>query len=288
MRWRKVTEDDLPQLLDFLLPLEEACTSFTSRLRKGNGISLPSRREGVIFIARSPSSNIEGAVLLTSGGVLMPVHAPGSVFTVPETAELLSHLTAYCRSIYCLIGLSSVIQVYETALRTKIDVQIRYHLMRRERTIPLPQNIFPLDIHIHPLTDRDIKRVFPLEQDYQYEEVLVHPTQFSPTSHMAYFRRMARNQEILFATIGREPIAKAGTNAIGFTCSQIGGVFTVTRYRGHGIARSLLIRLLEDIYATDRHAVLFVKQNNDAAIRLYQKLGFSLVDEYRISYTKLD
>jgi predicted GNAT family acetyltransferase len=82
-------------------------------------------------------------------------------------------------------------------------------------------------------------------------------------------------------------VAKAGTNARGFTVDQIGGVFTVEEVRNSGIAFRVMEELLRRIFAEKSTVCLFVKKNNLPALALYGKLGFHVADGYRISYFKV-
>lgn len=300
MHWRKIGDKEFPALLEFILPLEKYCSGFTSRLVSENGPALPPKREALIYAActgtagagdQSPAlrpEQIRGAVLMTSRGMIMPIHQPG--IDLPENAihDIMNTFYRYSHKNYCIIGLSQLVQQYEKALREKIDTRILYHLMHRTDRSPLPRNIFPRGLRMHSLTDKDLESVYPLEVEYQYEEVLVHPERFSPATHLVHFKKQLREQMILFATMNGEPAAKVGTNAIGFGHCQIGGVFTAGQYRRRGISRSLMIRLLEEIHNRGCSAVLFVRKSNKAAVQLYRKLGFDIIGEYQITYTKLD
>ena len=225
---------------------------------------------------------------MTSRGMLMPIHQPDAEFPENSIREIINIFYRYSRKIYCIIGLSQSVRQYESVLRERIDTRIFYHLMHRTNRIPLPRNIFPRGLRLYSLGEEDIESVYPLEVEYQYEEVLVHPERFSPSTHMIHFKKQVREQMILFAKLNGKPAAKAGTNAIGFHHSQIGGVYTAKPHRGMGIARSLMIRLLEEIHNQNRSAVLFVRRSNEPAVHLYRKLGFEIIGEYQITYTKLD
>lgn len=300
MHWRKIGDKEFPALLDFILPLEKYCSGFTSRLISENGPALPPKREALIYAACTGTTasgdqsrdlrpeQIRGAVLMTSRGMIMPVHQPGT--KLPENAirDIMDTFYRYSRKIYCIIGLSQIVQHYEKALREKIDTRILYHLMHRSDSSPLPRNIFPQGLRMNSLNEKDLEAVYPLEVEYQYEEVLVHPERFSPSTHLVHFKKQLREQKILFATLNGEPAAKVGTNAIGFGYCQIGGVYTAKPYRRMGISRSLMIRLLEEIHNRGSSAVLFVRKSNKAAVQLYRKLGFDIIGEYQITYTKLD
>lgn len=300
MYWQKVSEKEFPALIDFLLSLEPYCVGFTSRLRADGSASLPSRRDALIYAlhegtekgdsakSQAGGERIHGAVLMTSRGMMMPVHQPGLKVPAHSINEIMDRFYRYCRKLYCLIGISGTVRQYENALQERIDTRIRYHLMRRYSKIQLPRTIFAEGLRIASLTEKEIKSVYQLEVEYQHEEVLVHPERFSPAAHMVYFRNTVREQFILYAKLDGMAVGKAGTNAIGFHNSQIGGVFTAGPYRGRGIARVLMIRLLEEIHGWGQDAVLFVRKTNKPAVRLYEKLDFDIIGEYQITYTQLD
>jgi len=307
-----MTEKDLPGLINFLLPLEPLCLSFTSRLISNGKTCLPPKREAIIFAAvkeerEGPHSILTGeqqgrvgnlppisgdeiiaAVLMTSRGMILPVHKQDSPLPPESISEILNNYYHYSRKIYCILGISSTVQQYERALRERIDASIRYHLMFRSENLPLPRNIFTPNLKIQTLGPGELQMVYPLEVEYQYEEVLVHPERFSPAAHIVHFKRLIQSQYILFGSMNGFVVAKAGTNAIGFHNSQIGGVYTDKKFRGRGIARALMLRLLEEIYSKGHGAVLFVRRTNAPAVHLYKKLGFRIIDEFQIVYTQLD
>jgi predicted GNAT family acetyltransferase len=298
--WQKVSEQEFPALVDFLLALEPNCVSFTSRLLKNGAAVLPARREALIYALRddprrsgvdkppADDGRIRGAMLMTSRGMMMPVHQPGLKLSDQSVREITDCFYQYCRKLYCIIGMSETVRQYESSLRERIDIRIRYHLMRRCSSIPLPRVIFTEGLRIASLSEKDIKSVYHLEVEYQHEEVLVHPERFSSAAHLVYFRNTVREQYILYAKLNGTAVGKAGTNAIGFHNSQIGGVFTAGPYRGRGIARALMIRLLEEIHGWGMDAVLFVRKTNKPAVRLYENLDFDIIGEYQITYTQLD
>lgn len=291
MYWQRVTDQELPVLLEFLKPLEPFCVNLTSRLLD----KLPSGRKAVTFMARNGHilrknelrpDDVLAAVMITSNGLFIPAHAPETSFTPAEIKKLLDHVYRSYRKIYCLVGADEAVRQYEPVLREKIDTRISYHLMKRDYRVPFPAYTPSPGLGIHRLSLSDVQEVFRLEKAYQYEEVLVHPERFSPAAHMIHFRKQLSSQTILFAEIKGRPVAKAATNAVGLHYSQIGGVFTSPEYRGRGIARALMIDLLKDIRSRGRGSVLFVKKTNDPAVKLYRGLDFKIIGEYTISYTR--
>jgi putative acetyltransferase len=56
------------------------------------------------------------------------------------------------------------------------------------------------------------------------------------------------------------------------------------RFRGRGLGKAVVSALLKDVFAEKKAACLFVKKHNRAAIALYERLGFTPVTDYVISY----
>ena len=300
MIWQRVTQDNFSELIRFILPYEYLCVNFTSRLLSNNRPELPPPREAALYIGKDvpphshgvigayDSSMVRAAVLITSKGLVIPVHEEGIRLTADQLLPLLTQIYRYVRRIYCVIGMESTVKQYEPHLHEAIDTFRSHYLMLRPKQRPLAPLSIPIKIQIHHLTERQIKHIFPLEKAYQYEEVVVHPERFNTAAYMLHFRKIVKSQKVLFASINGVPISKAGTNAIGINHTQIGGVFTTPEYRGYGVARALMHRLIEEIQVSDRTPVLFVRTSNPSAIQLYRRLNFDIIGRYQISYTRID
>ncbi len=293
MKWQRVTQHNFSELLRFVLTYEHLCVNFTSRILVRNRPELPSPREAALFFAVDDKSLsdkqpiIRAAVLVTSKGLLIPVHEESIKFSYEQLKPVLDEIYRYVRKIYCVIGIEYTVKQYEPLLKSPIDVRRSHYLMVRPKKRKLLPISLSVNIDIHTLSEKQVKYIFPLEKAYQYEEVVVHPERFNPSAYFLHFRKAAKTQKILYATIGNTPISKAGTNAIGIHYTQIGGVFTLPEYRGRGIARALMYRLVEEIENSGRSAVLFVRTDNRSAIQLYRRLNFDIVGRYQISYTSM-
>jgi predicted GNAT family acetyltransferase len=298
--WQRVTQDNFNELIRFILPHEYLCVNFTSRLLNNNRPELPPPREAALYIGKEvppkahrpigayDAARVCAAVLVTSKGLVIPVHDEGISLTADQLLPLLTQIYQYVRRIYCVIGMESTVKQYEPHLHEAIDTFRSHYLMLRPKQHHLAPLSIPVKIQIQHLTEKHIKHIFPLEKAYQYEEVVVHPERFNTAAYMLHFRKVVKSQKVLFASLNGVPISKAGTNAIGINHTQIGGVFTTPEYRGHGVARALMHRLIEEIQVSDRTPVLFVKTNNSSAIQLYRRLNFDIIGRYQISYTRIE
>ena len=128
--------------------------------------------------------------------------------------------------------------------------------------------------------------LLPLQIRYELEEVVINRKRYSEQVCRQNLKRALRQQLVLMAEQNGRVVAKAGTNARGFTTDQIGGVFTVENERNSGIAFRVMEELLRRIFSDKHTASLFVKKDNLPALSLYRKLGFRIFDGYQISYFK--
>lgn len=293
MKWRHAGPDDQRALNRFLEPREYRSISLTSRLVRKRGFALPSASSDALLLgfaapqAGQGQEEPQAAVLRTGNGLLLPLFHE-DLEPAPLNLEELRLLLEQGRKIYCILGMRSDVDLCAALQPHTLHATRHYLLMRRELSTPLPEPPSIPGLQVRRVTRRNAARVFPLEEAYQREEVLVHPEQFSPTAHYLHFSRSLRHNQIYMAELDGEPVGKAGTNAIGAGYCQIGGVFTKPELRGRGISRILMNTLLSWIYRRGQSAALFVDSANAPAIRLYERLGFNVEGEYEIVYTKLD
>jgi hypothetical protein len=174
----------------------------------------------------------------------------------------------------------------ESNLPLPARLSIDYHLMGLDRRDYRPPALPPAPegLRLREAGPHDARGLYPLQRDYELEEVLIEPGRFDPQACLANLRRTLRRQIVFMAELDGRPLSKAGTNARGFDADQIGGVFTVEEERGRGLARRVMDALLGRIFQEKSQASLFVKKLNPAAVTLYRRLGFRELEDFRISY----
>jgi ribosomal protein S18 acetylase RimI-like enzyme len=281
MSWRKAGRADIGPLMALLLQEEWRSVPFTARLKLPNGkaapAALPRRSRARVFL-RESSGGIDGAMLLTSGGLMLPrFYGPGEALSPAMRKSLLP--------LHSVMGVSRDVRQVEDELDRRPDEAVDYYLMTLEARDfhPLSQ---PPDsaLVIRQARPEETSRLFPLQQGYELEEVVLNPQMYSRRDSYLHFKHTLRRQLVLVAELGGSPVAKAGTNACGFGVAQIGGVYTLPTQRNRGIGFRVMAALLERIFAVYPQACLFVKQSNPAALALYHRLGFRTREDYRISY----
>jgi len=130
----------------------------------------------------------------------------------------------------------------------------------------------------------DMDALAALHAAYEQEEVLPSASEFNAAASRLNIERVFAKEQIFVAEIGGRLIGKINTNASTFTRYQVGGVYVLPEYRGRGIARRMAGEFISHLVAQGRGISLFVKKTNTAARRMYQRIGFDILGNYRINY----
>ncbi|WP_205474059.1 GNAT family N-acetyltransferase [Nocardioides sp. SYSU D00038] len=95
-------------------------------------------------------------------------------------------------------------------------------------------------------------------------------------------RRAGGAGPVVLALSGQQPVAMGGLFlAADSPDAMVWGMWTEPEWRGRGLARQVLERLLIEAGTIGRAVVLHVTEGNDAARRLYAQLGFAATGEWQ-------
>ncbi len=285
--WQVAGSNDQAPLLAFLKNDEWRCVSFSSRLRTDS----PASREAdpattLVWVEKGAQHPVvTSALMLTRTGVALPVLDGHERFELPPGDRLCLLLDRFRPRLHSVMGMKSCVLKMEDALLKRPFASIDYHMMTLDLERWQPGE--PMDLKsvtVRKAYPEDTDAVFPLQRSYELEEVYLDPRQFDDRRCRSLLRRGLREEIVYVAEMSGVPVAKAGTNARGFTTDQIGGVFTRKDLRHRGLARLVMVTLIDHIQRDKQHVCLFVKKDNGPAIRLYLGLGFKIRGDYRISY----
>lgn len=181
----------------------------------------------------------------------------------------------------CVTAVEKIVDVSTPESPTDVD----YYIMTIDNHVEVGM-LTPPDpaLTIKKATVDDAQKLFPLQEGYEKEEVLLNPATFKPWNSMMLFKKALQEQIIIYAEVNGEPVAKTGTNALGFDYYQIGGVYTAAPYRNQGIGTFLMKCLTKEITQRDKRLSLFVKKHNSSAIHMYKHIGFTIKEHFRIAY----
>ncbi|MBN2658122.1 MAG: GNAT family N-acetyltransferase [Spirochaetales bacterium] len=271
------------KLVDFAKRKEWEHSFFTSRLVDKGNIVLPPRNRFPVYILKD-GPEIRGACMITSWGSLFPVFSQLDPPDKKTVKDLMTKLKYSLRKVYSIMGTVERVDLLRPFLNRNSEIPVNYNLMVKKSSI-VPSLSPPFsDLTIHRASPDDSALLLGLELEYQKEEVFLDPTQID-RSRIYHNLRGTLNEQIVFYVLSNSrPVAKAGTNARGIDWNQIGGVFTERDMRNNGISSWLMAQLLDYLENDGKKTVLFVKEGNISAEKVYNKLGFQRTKGFKIIY----
>jgi RimJ/RimL family protein N-acetyltransferase len=162
---------------------------------------------------------------------------------------------------------------------------IDYDLMELDHTREIAAGrIYPAGLRLRVPGPEDTDALFPLQAGYDQEEVLPRAAVFSPAVCRKNLEAIISTGLILAAEYEGRFVGKINVNAESFTRLQIGGVYVDQACRRRGIGGALIAGFIRFFAFKGKNFTLFVKKQNAAARRLYDRIGFSKLADYRINY----
>jgi hypothetical protein len=285
-KWSSAKNTDIDALRAFLLPRESACVSFTSRLYDPHtgSMRIPPRRQARILHCSDNDGRMRGALYTTAGGFLYPVFGTELRKELQQSPSYQDGPDFSGPKPYSIMGVKQDVRIIEGLIGRPPDESVEYYLWAEHGTAPQGPVQTPPEISIRTARPCDSEAVFPIQAAYEKEEVLLQADRFDAASTLYHLRKNLKKHRILIGIIDGRVVAKAGTNARGFRYDQIGGVFTHPALRNRGIARQMMIELLAVLHGEGKKTCLFVKKSNPPALRLYRNLGYTISDDFLISY----
>jgi ribosomal protein S18 acetylase RimI-like enzyme len=286
--WHVAGHEERSPLVDFLLREEWRCVSLSSRLREESPLAHGVAEAGATLVLThkgTQHAEVGAALMLTRTGVALPVFDGLAAFEMAPGERTTLLFERFLSRIHSVMGMKPCVLTFEAAVAKQPYASVDYHMMVRDLRgwAPSPETA-PRTVSVRKAFPEDTDAIFPLQKSYELEEVYLDPRTFDDRRCRSLLRRGLREEAIYVVEMAGVPVAKAATNARGFTTDQIGGVFTRRDLRHRGLARVAMEALMQHIARDKTHACLFVKKPNLPAIRLYMGLGFSIRGEYRISY----
>lgn len=271
------TTEKFKQAKDFLLPYEADCVQLASYVRK--------EMENLFVIKDDERT---AGIIYAKGTFLHCI--PDFEKREEELTRVLSDflLTHHVTTINGSLSVSEKVSSILQAQGRKLLAEKRYFLMKISAgdEVNPPESPLTPDDEIKRCNnpEHDIDLLFELQEGFVKEEVAASWKNTSDAEIRLILKQILKNQICLVLFSDGQAAAKVNTNAIGWNCVQIGGVYTHPRLRRNGYSWQLLYNLCRRILRTGRSAVLFVKENNMPARTLYQKLGFKDFARFSITY----
>ncbi|GHV96671.1 hypothetical protein AGMMS50293_29910 [Spirochaetia bacterium] len=224
------------------------------------------------------------SLLIYSKQTLMPVFRGRR--EIPPPKFLCGFFSAV--PIHSVQGLRSETIVLENALKELgrlVAENIDFDLMHIDR--PPDQRCHsagPVNLILRKPQYTDMDALAALQAAYEQEEVLPKAAEFNAAVSRLNAQQILSREQILVAELGGRLVGKINTSALSFTRFQVGGVYVHPDFRGLGIGRRMAAEFIRSLIAQGRGVTLFVKKSNIPARKVYQRLGFQTLGDYRISY----
>jgi ribosomal protein S18 acetylase RimI-like enzyme len=279
MPWNKALPMDREKLISLVKKNEWEQLHFSSALQERARFKLTGK--GTIYVLKSSRKSIEGALFISSGGALHCCFEPENL--TRNDIEQLKRLVIG-RSFFSFIGRTDRIHLIEDLYGSPQSHEVDYYLYELSRSRVLPNPEIRKGIYFRPADLSDFDELYFLEAAYQKEEVMRNPDQLNESYLRRKFYKQLGRDIIWIALTNGKIIAKGGTNALGFEYAQLGGVYTVPEERNKGIGAQLIHHLALDLKSRGWGTALFVREDNPAAIALYEKSGYSRKGSFRIVY----
>ena len=277
--------EQLKDFFNFAKLYEYKSISFISRMYIRDKFFIPSKKTAKIFCQTTnlEDNTIKNSIMITSGGIILPLFSE----LPPERSvliEMLKKILNYNKKIFCILGVSRDAELIKNVLSYSSCSSINYILLvkKLETAFIIEKN----ELTVKSGKKKDSFLLFPLEEAYLLEEVLVETSSINKQAALLNLKKTLSTQNVFYAVYNKEIIAKVNTNAKGLYFNQIGGVYTKPQFRNKGISNYLMKHLLNNIYSLGKNAVLYVKNDNIPALTLYKHLGFKIIDNYSAHYLK--
>jgi ribosomal protein S18 acetylase RimI-like enzyme len=269
------TQDQYEQIQAFLEPWESSCVTLCSHVRK---------KKDKIFLITPGTEEIAGLLYIDKTLLYCIPDADKIEGLVQVLADFLKDKT-----VSCLNGEAEAGKIILEALKKnncKPYQTNHYNIMTlQSQPLPPPEEL-SCDDEIKRCTDpeNDTELLLPLQKMYMAKEVAPAGKQVTDLEASAQLKSILKDQLCFALYSDGEIVSKANTNAIGFNYVQLGGVYTHPLYRKNYYAWNLVYTICTRVLKTERKISLFVKEKNNPAHELYQRIGFVQGGKYEISY----
>ncbi|MBR5017821.1 MAG: GNAT family N-acetyltransferase [Spirochaetia bacterium] len=282
MSWVKIdrVEDFIEKLTALVKPQEISCIDTVPMISGTRKSSKP-------IIAHTYGDTLDAALFFTDYGRVMPVMG-NQFFFRQEDVNYVSALAG--NTVFLPTSVSGKTEAVDMFLDKFSCGQrqqvVEHYIMELEPDrFKMPQMPPPQKMRILRGSTRQLLPLFPLQKTYERQEVLLNPDSQDTMETFRWLRSILTNEICFYARRGFRYVSKANTNARGFDHIQVGGVFTVPRFRNQGYAHNTVAALCRFIIE-EEHKIpsLFVRSGNKNAIKLYKSLGFEIKDTTKTVY----
>lgn len=236
------------------------------------------------------------AVALTIGGRLLLIHAvyPRAAAAVGrwcrERDVLLEHIVSSRDAVEPFWEAYRSVDT-SPAVSARLNRRQTLYVLERDRwcdeVLPRHRSAFePTGVRRARL--EEIDAIYLASAQMHLEETLENPFETQPEAFRRHVHhRIQSNRSFALFDDHRRLEFKADLSAYSRFGTQISGVYTPPRFRGQGIATRALFDICEELFESGLPRItLYVNAGNEAAHRVYRKVGFQSHADYQTVFVE--
>jgi ribosomal protein S18 acetylase RimI-like enzyme len=290
--WRKARAEDYAEAARFVREYETSSPYLAARLASGR---LP--EDGLFLVRGEP---IEGAVFLSDAGLLAPLlgeagprldaegELSGREGAMADILGLAAFFQETRASVATAMGSGADLDAIGLVLGRLPFARQSYLVMSRAPGRPRPAGAQPRGAPQAELVrPRELPALLGLQRAFEEAELFQTGEPFDGEEALGRLERRAAEGD-LFALEGEGGyLAKGEIDARCFGHWLIGGLVVEPAWRGRGLGRAMMEALCAPAFEAGKAALLIVRPENEAALRLYASLDFARVprpEEFRIAW----
>lgn len=282
-KWKPINKRAWPAVRSLLKQLEPLSVNSYSALRCDEVPAKIPTDKKVFILETKKEDHLQGLLLSSTAGHIFPFILDDDYLKEDDFFKEARSLLKF-KYLHSIQGRKKTVEKCLNELAYKKNCHFDYHLMMMRQQPKQPGLKIEKGISYKKALMSDFEKIFPLQAAYEKEEVLANPFEFDAQICQLNLKKRLRSMPYYLLFLDNTLASMACINRKGQAFKQIGAVYTRKEMRGRGYAARVLKFLMDSEEQTDQGFSLFVKQNNPAACRLYQKLGFSVQGDFCITY----
>lgn len=198
--------------------------------------------------------------------------------------DIINFLSSKRDEINSIYSYKDIADIINKSLNLNYRSKIDYYVMSLEKKDFREYNIKDENFICRKGSIKDFNKLKGLQKKYHLEEVYDNDSSYPYEAEMINFKKILSNRLNYIVFYKNKPVSKCSVNSESLNSFQIGGVYTLKKFRGLGLSKFCLSNLLKEAFNIKKKVLLYVKQENIPAISVYRHLGFKIINTTSMVY----